>query len=84
MPDGVPGRTDGRCVIWLNKRLQQDERRCSLSHELVHIEFGPDGCQRPHIKHQVRDITVRRFFALADLCQHSALAQSLQELAEEL
>lgn len=84
MPDGVPGRTDGLRVIWLDKNLQQVERRCALAHELVHIEFGHDGCQRPCIEHQVNVETARRLITIADLCRHLAWARSPQELAEDL
>lgn len=84
MPDGVPGRTDGLRVIWLDKSLQQVERRCALAHELVHIEFGHEGCQRPGIEHQVRVETARRLITIEDLCRHLAWARSSQELAEDL
>ncbi len=84
MPDGVPGRTDGFRVIWLDEQLQQVERRCALAHELVHIEFGHDGCQRPGIEREVRVVTARNLITIGKLCQHSAWARSLHELAEEL
>ncbi|SEE24732.1 protein of unknown function [Arthrobacter alpinus] len=84
MPDGAPGRTDGLRVIWLDKQLQQVERRCALAHELVHIELGHDGCQRPCIEHEVRVVTARNLIPIGNLCQHAAWARSVQELAEEL
>ncbi|AXK77196.1 MULTISPECIES: ImmA/IrrE family metallo-endopeptidase [Mycobacteriaceae] len=40
----LPDRVMGLCRakrIWLDKRLNQAERRCTLAHELVHIERGP-------------------------------------------
>lgn len=84
MPDGVPGRTDGLRVIWLDNRLQQVERRCALAHELVHVELGHDGCQRPCIEHEVRVATARNLITIERLCQQAAWARSLQELADEL
>lgn len=84
MPDGVPGRTDGLRVIWLDKNLQQVERRCALAHELVHIEFGHDGCQQPSVERQVRTETARRLIPIGALCKHSAWAHGSQELAEDL
>jgi len=83
MPDGAPGRTDGR-VVWLDYRLQQDERRCTLTHELVHIEWGHSGCQRPRIEYKVRAETARRLILIDELCQHAAWARGHHELAEEL
>lgn len=84
MPDAAPGRTDGLRVIWLDKRLQQDERRCALTHELVHIEHGHDGCQRPGVEHQVRVESAQLLIPIEDLCRNAAWASSIQELAEDL
>ena len=32
----VPAATDGASRIWLDPRMSQVERRCVLTHELVH------------------------------------------------
>ena len=37
----------GATVIWLDPRMTQAERRCALTHELVHLEHGHRGCQPP-------------------------------------
>lgn len=42
---GVWGSTDGDHRIWLDRRLGQVERRCTLAHELEHLRRGHDGCQ---------------------------------------
>lgn len=84
MPDGIPGRTDGLRVIWLDSRLQQVERRCAVTHELVHLERGHDGCQEPAIEFQVCVETARRLITIDDLCEHAAWATSMHELAEDL
>lgn len=84
MPDGQPGRTDGVRVVWLDSRLQQDERRCTITHELIHIEHGHAGCQAPRIEYQVRAETARRLITIDALCRHAAWAHSAHELAEEL
>ncbi|MET4003503.1 hypothetical protein ABIB48_002228 [Arthrobacter sp. UYCu511] len=84
MPDGAPGRTDGLKVIWLDSRLQQDERRCTLAHELVPLEFGHAGCQAPRIEYEVRAETARRLIPLEALCTHAAWAASIHELAADL
>ena len=40
LPDDVMGLQQGR-RIWLCRTLTQAERRCTLTHELVHRERGP-------------------------------------------
>ncbi|BDD81424.1 hypothetical protein TPB0596_11870 [Tsukamurella pulmonis] len=39
LPDGIDGFTDGR-TIWLDERLSQVQRRCTLTHELWHLRRG--------------------------------------------
>lgn len=84
MPDGAPGRTDGLRVIWLDNRLHQDQRRCTLTHELVHIELGHAGCQPPRIEYEVRAETARRLIPIDALCKHAAWAANVHDLAEDL
>lgn len=40
LPDHIMGVTRG-ARIWLCRTLTQVERRCTLTHELVHVERGP-------------------------------------------
>lgn len=40
LADDTAGLTDGE-TIWLNPTLTMVGRRCTLAHELVHIERGP-------------------------------------------
>ncbi|WPR65208.1 ImmA/IrrE family metallo-endopeptidase [Glutamicibacter protophormiae] len=54
MPEGKPGATDGKQVIWLDKRLTARERRCVLTHELVHLQYGHQDCQAMKIERKVR------------------------------
>lgn len=42
---GVWGVGDGESRIWLDHRLGQVERRCTLAHELEHLYRGHHGCQ---------------------------------------
>lgn len=42
---GVWGVGDGESRIWLDRRLGQVERRCTLAHELEHLHRGHHGCQ---------------------------------------
>ncbi|AJE32558.1 hypothetical protein B842_03525 [Corynebacterium humireducens NBRC 106098 = DSM 45392] len=39
LPDGIAGITDGT-TIWLNPRLTEAGRRCTLAHELIHVDRG--------------------------------------------
>lgn len=84
MPDGKPGRTNGRDRIWLDKHLQQTARRCTLTHELVHLEYGHDSCQSPAVERIVRAETARRLIPLDHLAKGLAWTTWLEELAEEL
>ncbi|MFJ4284050.1 ImmA/IrrE family metallo-endopeptidase [Paenarthrobacter nicotinovorans] len=84
MPDGGLGRTNGVDAIWLDKRQQQVERRCTLTHELVHIEHRHTECQPPAIEREVRAEAARRLIRFTDLLRHLAWARSFHELADEL
>ncbi|WP_138445210.1 ImmA/IrrE family metallo-endopeptidase [Sinomonas susongensis] len=84
MPDGAPARTDGRRRIWLDKRLQQAERRCALTHELVHLEHGHTSCQGPRVERRVREETARRLVPFELLVEAYRWTQHPDELAEEL
>lgn len=84
MPDGAPGRTDGRRRIWLDKRLQQAERRCALTHELVHLERGHTSCQGPRVERRVRAETARRLVPFEHLLEAYRWTQHPAELADEL
>lgn len=53
MPPGMRGATDG-LTVWLANGMLQRERRCTLAHELVHMELGHDGCQPPTVEARVR------------------------------
>lgn len=84
MPDGRPGRTNGVDMIWMDKHLQQVERRCTLTHELVHIENGDTNCNCPLAERRARAETARRLIPIEDLIRHIAWARSIHELADEL
>jgi hypothetical protein len=84
MPDGALGRTDGRRRIWLDKRLQQAERRCALTHELVHLERGHTSCVGARAERAVREETARRLIPFEDLLEAYRWTQHPAELADEL
>lgn len=80
----TPGATNGVDMIWLDPRMNQVERRCVLTHELVHLERGHTGCQPPAVEHAVRTETARRLIGLDQLLRAMPWAMSVPELADEL
>lgn len=84
MPINVPGATDGHSTIWLDKHLQQVERRCILTHELVHLRHGHTTCQTTTAEIDVRVETARRLITLEALIAASRWTQHIEELADEL
>ncbi|MCW3766434.1 ImmA/IrrE family metallo-endopeptidase [Paenarthrobacter sp. PAE-2] len=84
MPDGAPGRTNGVDRIWLNKGLDQVERRCALTHELIHVERKHTGCQPIAVEAEVRAEAARRLITIDQLVKGLRWARSFPELADEL
>lgn len=84
MPDGARGRTDGTRTIWLHRGQQQAERRCALTHELVHLHRHHHGCQPHSIEWAVRVETARRLVPLDQLTAALQWSRNVGELAEEL
>ncbi|WP_104087926.1 ImmA/IrrE family metallo-endopeptidase [Arthrobacter sp. GMC3] len=84
LPVGVLGYTNGVDEIVMDKRLLQVERRCTLTHELVHIEYGHTRCQSMKVERQVCAEASRRLIPIEQMLKHVPWARNLQELAEEL
>ncbi|MCO4256475.1 ImmA/IrrE family metallo-endopeptidase [Pseudarthrobacter cellobiosi] len=84
MPDLVPGRTNGVDIIWMDKRLDQVERRCTLTHELIHIERQHIGCQTTSVELEVRLETARRLIPIEALAAALRWSNRPYELADEL
>lgn len=84
MPDPAPGRTNGVDIIWMDKRLDQVERRCTLTHELIHIEREHTGCQPASVELEVRMETARRLIPIEDLASALRWSNRAYELADEL
>lgn len=84
MPDGAPGRTNGVDIIWLDRGLDQVERRCAVTHELIHLERRHLGCQPPAVEADVCAETAKRLIHLDHLAKGLAWARSFSELADEL
>ncbi|MET3349599.1 UNVERIFIED_ORG: hypothetical protein ABID57_001271 [Arthrobacter sp. UYEF1] len=84
MPDLVPGRTNGVDIIWMDKRLDQVERRCTLTHELIHIERKHIGCQTASVELEVCLETARRLIPIDALAKALRWSTCPYELADEL
>jgi citrate lyase beta subunit len=84
MPDLAPGRTNGIDIIWMDKRLDQVERRCTLTHELIHVERKHTGCQLAAVELEVSMETARRLIPIADLANALQWSTRPYELADEL
>lgn len=67
LPDGMAWATDGAGRIWLDGRLTATERRCVLTHELVHVEAGHYVHQTKAVEAWVREQTARRLIPLEAL-----------------
>lgn len=84
LPEGVLGATDGARKVWIARDQLQAERRCTLTHELVHLEWGHLGEQPPAIERAVRIEAARRLIPIEDLVRAAVWARSIDEAAEEL
>lgn len=82
MPDGKPGATDGTRTIWLDDRLTARERRCVLTHELIHLQYEHDDCQAPKVERRVRTETAHLLVPWPSLAlfEHTDLATLAEEL----
>lgn len=86
LPDRVMGLQLGR-RIWLARGLTQAERRCTLTHELVHRERGPvphDPAAAAREERQVDQIAARRLITTEALVDGLRWTRQPDELAEHL
>jgi len=84
LPDTRPAETDGTHRIWMSRILDQFERRCVLTHELVHIEWGHTGRVSPAMEAKVCAEAARRLIPLQALIRVRFWARSHDEAAEDL
>lgn len=80
----APAATDGTSRIWLDPELNQIERRCALTHELMHIHYGHHGCQPLAIERRVCLESARLLVSFEDLAAQAPWAHTMGELAEDL
>lgn len=86
LPDHLMGLQQGH-RIWLCRTLTQAERRCTLTHELVHRERGPvpaDPAAAAAEERAVDQITARRLITLPSLVDGLRWTRDPHQLAEHL
>ena len=88
LPPGLMGSTcHRRRVITLDLRLSQAERRCTIAHELEHVERGPmpsDPILAAREEESIERAVARRLVTIRALGDALAWARTLDEAAEEL
>ncbi|MCK0174766.1 hypothetical protein [Mycolicibacterium sp. F2034L] len=73
--------------IWLCKRLNQVRRRCTLTHELIHLERGPaptDPVALAREERIVDELAARRLITLDALTDALCWTRDPAELADHL
>lgn len=86
LPDRLMGLQQGES-IWLCRSLTQVERRCTLTHELVHRERGtvPRGRVAAEREERiVNEITARRLIPVSSLIDGLRWTRDPDQLAEHL
>lgn len=78
------GATDGRTTIWLHPHLSQTQRRCTLAHELAHIDLGHTRHVTDADERDAQRLAARRLIRIARLADAMVWTHSPDELAEEL
>lgn len=87
LPDGYMGCTDHRQrVIWLDTRLTAAERRCTLAHEIGHLELDvvAHGTLVTCAEDAADAWAARRLICSREFVQAFAWSCDLHEIAEEL
>ena len=82
--EGRSGETNGVDLIRLDSRLLQVERRCTLTHELVHVASVHRGCQPLGVELGVRRRAAVLLIGVQDLARELGWARSRHDLAQEL
>jgi hypothetical protein len=81
---GRLGETDGVASIVMHPDQSQVQRRCTIAHELAHVELGhTDGCNDVE-EQAARGLAARWLIEIEDLAEAALWARSRSELADEL
>lgn len=84
LPVGRRADTNGVDEIRMRRRLLQVERRCSLAHELIHLEHGHTGACSPAHEADIDREAARRLIPWERLLAAVRWAHTEEELADEL
>lgn len=77
------GASNGHDTIHLDPRQYQVERRCTLTHELVHLEMGHEAECAPAEESRVNAEAARRLVKIERLIDAWRWSMSLEEVADE-
>ena len=83
LPVDVAAVTDGR-TLWMDSRRGQAEKRCTVLHELLHIERGDLGCQDPAVERTIEQQAARLLIPIGMLLRELQWSDQPAELAEAL
>ena len=83
LPPTVLGCTDGTS-IWLTVEQTVAEARCTLIHELIHLERGHSVCQPPDVEADVAREAAQRLIPIDELADVLTQTRSDLEAAELL
>ena len=75
----MPSRT-----VLLDQSLSQRERRCSLAHEIVHVERGDECRQSDRVEAEVHLVAARRLITIEHLTCALSWTRDPRVLADEL
>lgn len=84
LPPGISGLTDGSSAIWMEPDQLQVERRCTLAHELCHIDLGHTTKPTTAEEAKARRCAARRLIDWDALVDAFRWAHTVEECADEL
>lgn len=84
LPPGVRGITDGTSAIWMETDQLQVERRCTLAHELAHIDLGHTTETTDQEENAARRLASTKLIDWDDLVDAYRWASCMSEWADEL
>src|SRR5690606_41963306 len=80
---GLLGATNGQNLIVMDPRQSQAQRRCTIAHELAHIELGHTGGWTGAEEAQARWLAARWLIDMDRLLDARAWSGVLEEVAVE-
>lgn len=84
LPPGVRGITDGSSAIWMEPDMLQVERRCTLAHELAHVDLGHTTKPTVAEESAARRMAARKLIEWDALVDAFRWSHTAEECADEL